>query len=294
MSRYRFALRPKWIASHLFILALMGAMIVAGFWQLSRLHQKRAHNSTVEARTAQPVAPVTSLGLEPGHFDAARPVEFRPATATGHYLADQEVLVRSRSRNEAPGSWVLTPLDLGGGRAVVVNRGWIPNDGALHSVPDWARAPSGEVTVEGYLRKTETRGRFGPRDPATGRLGDLARADVARLDHQVPEDLLPVYLQLQVQRPAPGRQAPVVVDLPALDEGPHFSYAIQWFTFTGIALVGYPLILRRRAREIESEALQAEADPDVDSDSAEPGSDAVDPNGEGNDGKSAEREPATP
>jgi cytochrome oxidase assembly protein ShyY1 len=42
---------------------------------------------------------------------------------------------------------------------------------------------------------------------------------------------------------------PTVLDLPELDEGPHFSYAVQWFIFSTIAIVGYPLILRRNARE---------------------------------------------
>jgi surfeit locus 1 family protein len=36
---------------------------------------------------------------------------------------------------------------------------------------------------------------------------------------------------------------------PELSEGPHLGYAFQWFTFTVIALVGYPLILRRRAHQ---------------------------------------------
>ena len=52
---------------------------------------------------------------------------------------------------------------------------------------------------------------------------------------------------------------------PRLDEGPHFSYAIQWLIFTTIAAVGYPLILRRRAREVAQEELEAALDgPDPD------------------------------
>jgi hypothetical protein len=37
---------------------------------------------------------------------------------------------------------------------------------------------------------------------------------------------------------------------PELTEGPHLSYAIQWFIFSSIAVIGYPLILRRRAGEL--------------------------------------------
>ena len=259
MSRYRFALRPKWIVSHVFVAALVVAMIWAGFWQLSRLQEKRDRNDKVTARSAEAVVDIESL-TTPGAYDEGGAVEFRRARATGRYLADQEVLVRSRSRDGAPGSWILTPLALGDGTAVTVNRGWIPNSGQLAGVPDQYRAPSGPVEVVGLVRPTETRGSFGPRDPATGTLTNLARADLARLDRQVPQDLLPVYLQLQTQRPAQTERFPEPVPTPTLDEGPHLSYAIQWFIFTTVALIGYPLILRRRAREVEREEADAAED----------------------------------
>ncbi|MBA3282172.1 MAG: SURF1 family protein [Acidimicrobiia bacterium] len=259
MSRYRFALRPKWIVSHLFVAALVVAMMAACSWQLSRLQEKKDRNAKVAARTGEPVVGVGTI-VEPGSYDRAEGVEFRRVTATGTYQADQEVLVRSRSRDGAPGSWVLTPLELSDGAAVIVNRGWIPNSGQLQSVPERYAASSGEVTVTGLVRRTETRGRFGPRDPESGVLDNLARADIARLDRQVPQDLLPVYVQLERQRPATRGAAPSAVPIPALDEGPHLSYAVQWAIFTTVALVGYPLILRRRARDIEKEAVDEDLD----------------------------------
>lgn len=273
LTRYRFALRPKWIASHLFVLALCVSMIGAMFWQLDRLQQKKDRNARIRERRAEQVVPVGTLSSPSKPFSSTSQIEFRQVTATGHYLADQELLVRSRSRNSSPGSWILTPLDLGNGVAVTVNRGWVPNSGQLNSVPVRYRAPVGKVTVSGFVRQTETRGSFGPRDPKTGRLDNLARADVARLDQQVPERLLPLYLQLEKQsipiKPADPRPVPS----PELDEGPHLSYAIQWAIFTTTALVGYPLILRRRAREIEQEQADEEYDrlhPPVDPDEPDP------------------------
>jgi surfeit locus 1 family protein len=259
MSRYRFALKPRWIVSHIFVATMVVLFVIAGFWQLSRLQEKRDRNARVVARTEEPVADVADLA-DPGDYDRARALEFRQATATGTYRADQEVLVRSRSRDSAPGSWVLTPLQLDDGTAVVVNRGWIPNGGEYEAVPKRFAAPDGEVTVTGLVRRTETKGRFGSTDPATGTLTDLARADIARLDQQVDEDVLPFYLQLQEQVPEVADTAPRPVPAPELDEGPHLSYALQWFTFALMTLIIYPLILRRRAREIEREALEAELD----------------------------------
>jgi surfeit locus 1 family protein len=253
MSRYRFALRPKWILSHLFVLTLVVAMILACRWQIHRLHEKQDRNARITARSEAPVAPVGSLLAAGDPSSKVDGLEFRRVTATGTYRADQEVIVQSRSNGGAPGSWVLTPLDLGDGTAVVVNRGWFANPGSIEAVPASLRAPSGEVTVTGLVRKPETRGSYGPKDPATGTLTVLARVDVSRLDRQVPEDLLPAYIQLVTQKPAVGTSDPEPVPAPTLDEGPHFSYAVQWAIFTTIALIGYPLILRKRAREIERE-----------------------------------------
>lgn len=253
MSRYRFALKPKWILSHLLVLILVVSMIGAMFWQISRLHEKQARNAKVEARTDEPEVDVASL-VEPGQYDRAKGFEFRRVTATGTYRADQQVLVRSRSRNGAPGSWVLTPLVLANGDAVTVNRGWIPNSGQLQSVPARYAPATGTVTVTGLARRTESRGSFGSRDPASGILTDLARADLKRLDQQVPEDLLPIYVQLETQDPEITDADPTPVPMPELDEGPHLSYAIQWAIFSTIAIVGYALILRRKAREIERAA----------------------------------------
>ena len=44
----------------------------------------------------------------------------------------------------------------------------------------------------------------------------------------------------------------VPVELPEINEGPHFWYAVQWFGFTGIAVAGIVVFirgdLRRRGR----------------------------------------------
>ena len=213
-----------------------------------------------------PVGELVQPSMSDAEIDAA---EYRRVELTGRYLPDQEVLIRSRSQNDAPGSWVVTPLRMADGTTILVNRGWIGNEGRFESVPDEMRAPTGEVDVVGLVRKTEERGTFGPKDPPTGTLTNLARVDIERVQQQVPEQLDPVYVQLQSQDPADGTR-PAPVEPPTLDEGPHFSYAVQWFIFATVAIVGYPLILRRRARELELEALDdgsgdgpGDADPDA-------------------------------
>jgi surfeit locus 1 family protein len=246
---YAFARRPKWILSHLLVLVLVVVMINLGFWQLRRLDQKRDRNALIEERMDEPVAQIDEVVDQGAALDAGEDVRYRRATATGTYAAEDQVLVRNRSFDGAAGSWVLTPLVLDDGTAVVVNRGWVPVTGDLELDPA-AAPPTGTVDVEGLVEETQERGRFGPRDPEDGTLDVLSRVDLARYQAQVDLPLYPVWLQLTEQEPAQG-EMPTPVEPPELDEGPHLSYAVQWFTFTAIALIGYPLILRRRARSGE-------------------------------------------
>ena len=200
---WRFALTPKWIIRHLLVVLLVAAMVWALFWQLGRLHDKRAYKHLVEGRQEQPAAPVGDL-LPPGLHDGDAGVDdvlYRTATAEGTYVGDRTVVVENRTNaSDSPGAWVLTPLELADGRAVLVNRGFVGYtvDGTIVPPP----APTGEVTVTGLLLPSQHRGSFGARDPKTGVLEVVARVDLDRIDAQVEGDLLPAYLQPSTSRPA--------------------------------------------------------------------------------------------
>ncbi len=247
---YRFALRPRWILSHLLVVAIVGGCVWAGFWQLRRLDDKREVIDRYEERSAMEVVPVEDLlSLDSSESDVDG-AELRPVVARGTYLVADQVTVRNRSLDGAPGHWVLTPLVLDDGTAVLVNRGWVP----LAVVEDLDRAapPDGEVTVVGALTATQRRGRLGATDAAEGRLTDLARADVGRIAAQVDVPVLPAYITLEQQDP-PAGEVPVPVEVVEPDEGPHLGYAVQWFIFASIATIGYPLVLRRVARDRAAE-----------------------------------------
>jgi cytochrome oxidase assembly protein ShyY1 len=260
---YRFALRPKWILSHLFVIALVVTMVNLGLWQHRRLDQRKAANRLIEQNLAAPVVPLDEVVTTKSSQDAVNRLANRRISVSGTYEPDEQAIVRSRSLDGDPGSWVLTPLRRADGSIVVVNRGWIPNDGSFLAVPARYAVPSGTVRVEGLLQPPQTRGRFGPKDPPTGRLTNFARADIARYAEQLDGPVVPVWIQLRKETPRPAAAAaPEILGLPVLDEGPHFSYMVQWFIFSTIAVVGYPLILRRNARE---RLERADAGDDADS-----------------------------
>jgi cytochrome oxidase assembly protein ShyY1 len=81
----------------------------------------------------------------------------------------------------------------------------------------------------------------------------VTRLDLGALEELWGTDLAPVWLQLSEQDP-PQSELVNPVPLPDLDEGPHLSYAFQWFIFATIGAVGYVVILRRNARAAQTPA----------------------------------------
>ena len=244
---YRFLLRPKWIIFTLGIILLIVVMVNLGFWQLRRLDDRKAVNAQVRERTAAAIVPLDDLVLRQGdHLAVPGNIEWRNVSTTGRYDESQQVLVRNRSYNGSPGYHVLTPLVLPSGDAVIVNRGFIPLE-TTGDKPIVPAAPAGVVTVNGWVRSSQKRGHFGPRDPAEGTLTEVARADLVRLQQQLPYRILPVYVERESSQPADAR-AITPLPLPSLDEGPHLSYAIQWFLFCGLAVIGWVLVVRKTAK----------------------------------------------
>jgi surfeit locus 1 family protein len=145
----------------------------------------------------------------------------------------------------------LTPL-LFAGKAVLVDRGWIPTDG--NSTPaDWRKYDeTGLIKVSGQIRLGQTKPAFGgvaDAMPENGaRLDIWINADITRISRQLPYPVLPVLVQPDVyendsEPPIPFRS---VIEL---TEGSHFGYALQWFTFATILFVGYPFYLRKQEKQ---------------------------------------------
>jgi len=244
---YTFARRPKWVLSHVLVLVLIVALVIAFLWQVDRHQSRGERNDLIRARAEQPAVDLGQIAPPGSSPDVGEDEEFRKVVLTGEYQTEDEVLIRNRSLDGAPGWWVLTPLRTDEGWAVAVNRGWIPISFDAGEPRPGTEAPTGRVEVSGWVQPARVAEGFQVADPAEGRLLTLGRPDVARLAQQLAYPLSPVVLQLA---PADGAEVtqPVPLSLPALDAGPHASYAAQWLIFTTIALVGYPLVLRRVAR----------------------------------------------
>ena len=215
------------------VLAVVAAAgcIRLGFWQLSRLAQRRARNAVVAARLSQPQVPLTTLWADSASM-------LRKVVVTGTADFDHEILLAARTYEGSPGVYLLTPLHVPGrDTAVLVNRGWIyAPDGMSVDVGRWREATA---SFTGYAELL-------PQGVASKPEGVLRRdARVARqLDLATVQSLLPYPVSaLYLVATAPDTTKPqgervARLPPPALDEGPHLSYAIQWFSFAAIALIG--------------------------------------------------------
>jgi surfeit locus 1 family protein len=208
------------------------ACIALGFWQLQRLADRRAMNAEIRLGRSAPPADVRTAE----DIEALSP--FRSVVVEGTYDLEGEVLVYGRSLEGEPGHHVVTPLALDDGSGVLVVRGWVPF--SIESAPVREAAPAArDVIVEGWLIEPESRGQSAPDSS-----GIVRTLDISGIGDRLPFELAPFAIQLRDQDPPPS-PLPLPVPPEELSEGPHLSYAIQWFAFAAVAIAGALTLLRR-------------------------------------------------
>jgi len=236
-------IQRKWLLATLLVFAGTAMCIRLGFWQLDRLEQRRAFNHQVESMRALP-----ALDLNQEQPADISKMEWRAVNVQGEYDFANQIALRNQYNGDQYGYHLLTPL-LFDGQAVLVDRGWIPADGNS-SPSDWRKYDeAGAVQIAGQIRLGKTKPAFGGVADALPENGTglevWNNADLARIASQLPYPVLSVFIQPNVDEndvELPIPYQPTV----ELTEGPHFGYALQWFTFAAILFVGYPFYLRKQ------------------------------------------------
>lgn len=208
-----------------------------GFWQLSRLAERRAYNATLLSRLSLPALnpPAFPRDTATGHY--------RRATAAGIMQYGREIAWAPRVREGSPGVNFLTPLALvGTDTLLLVDRGWAysPDAGSV-DFTRWREADS--TRVSGYLETWSQACAGGSAVAFAPGCADREARVLRRLDRRAVEQLVgaPVapYLLMQTSDSILRVDSvPPRVAVPDLGEGPHLGYAYQWFAFATIALAG--------------------------------------------------------
>jgi surfeit locus 1 family protein len=213
--------------------AILAAICVRlGFWQISRLHQRRAYNALVRSRLDSAEVDLSALPRD----STAR---FRRVRVTGTPDHEHELIWAARIHNGSPGVNFLTPYRIPGhDSAVLVDRGWVYSpDGATVDESKWRDTAT---TLTGFVELyPDAKGAT-----FTSRPSVISRLSYDVVAKAVPYPLAHRYVAMIGDSVmAPDRIARLT--LPPLDEGPHFSYAVQWFSFALVALIGAAYVVSR-------------------------------------------------
>jgi surfeit locus 1 family protein len=238
----------RWLLATLLVLAGVALCVRLGIWQLDRLEKRQAFNARVLAQVDQPPLALSSDTLDQDLYN----MEYRPVKVSWTYDFSQEIAIINQSYTNEWGVHLVTPLRISGSdQAILVDRGWIPHQDYLSG--EWSKfAEPGVVEVQGVLRRPQSKAEIGGRTDPTPAPGEARReawnfVNIEQINKQVSLPLLGAYIQ-QEPDPAwtelPYRTQPEI----EITEGPHLSYALQWFSFAILLGVGYPFFIRRQER----------------------------------------------
>ncbi|MGP8302691.1 SURF1 family cytochrome oxidase biogenesis protein [Streptomyces inhibens] len=257
---YRFLLSRQWVIVTLVGLVLIPVMIKLGYWQFHRHEHKVAQNQLIASSLAArpvPVTELTAVGRVLPHHDM-----WRTVTATGTYDTAHEVVVRQRTAadEQSIGYYVLTPLVLGNGDAVLVNRGWISAGNDLTKFPDVPAAPKGKITVTGRMMADETTAASGIKDTRGLPARQVMLINSKEQAKRVGRPMLGGYIEQTAPEKSGG--TPELVPEPDHDSiGPHMAYAIQWWLFAAAVPVGWIVLVRRERRDRAAAAAEEAESP---------------------------------
>ncbi|MDE3010408.1 MAG: SURF1 family protein [Pseudomonadota bacterium] len=222
--------------------AVVLATALLGRWQLQRADEKALLQAALEARAHAPSLDLAALAATLRAASEADALRFRPAHAHGHYLPQGQILIDNREHDGVPGYHVLTPLDLGGGRAVLVNRGFVARDAGYPRAPAVA-VPGDAVEVAGTLALAHSRYLELSADTINGQVWQNLRID--QYTARTGISVLPLVLLAD----PPGAGLLAVHETPDANIAMHRGYAFQWFSLcaTTVLLYSYFTFFRRKS-----------------------------------------------
>lgn len=230
------------MVSAVIVAALIVLFIKLGYWQLDRARQKHAAYELSQTNAARDPSNFSNIVNEDPQAHL-----WRRVVVDGQYLPNRDVVLDNQSYQGQPGYLVFTPLNLNtaSGDMVLVNRGWLANDGhrEIVTVPP---APSGVIHIEARLAKAPAPGLLLARGDSIESLSNGIRR-VQRINYRQLEEALKIKLYPGLLLLESDEKNGLVRDwpLPGSDEARHQSYAFQWFAMSAALVLAYGLAIRK-------------------------------------------------
>ncbi|GAB2481100.1 SURF1 family protein [Luteococcus sediminum] len=230
----------RWTALVLFVVLLAAAFIRLGEWQLHRLDWRREVNARIVAYQQQPVKPYQEVFGGEVRDDQ----QWQRVRVRGTFDAAHEIQAMYRNQADQAGSEAITPMRTEQGDWILVSRGFLPRSRGANEVAVLPPPPKGTVEVVGYVRRSEN----GKPNAITPVDAKVRLVNSEAISQTLPYRALDGYVGVISSTPPQGGGLEPMVP-PELTEGPHLSYAMQWFTFTVIAVAGVGVLIRNDLRD---------------------------------------------
>ncbi|MEM9605641.1 MAG: SURF1 family protein [Pseudomonadota bacterium] len=215
-------------------------LLSLGFWQLGRAAERQTLLDASAAALQQ--APVS---LEDDALQATT-VRYVPVTVRGQVDADRQFLLDNRVNGKVAGYEVLIPVIYKPGKAILVNRGWIPLGASRAEKPDVALPDDTAASVAFTGLAVVPPERFS--------LGDAIGGDAGWPRVLQVEDFAAIGALLQLELvPRVVQSADIAWGYESIwkpvQKGPeqNYAYALQWFALAAtLVLIVVVLCVRKR------------------------------------------------
>ena len=206
----------------------------AAQWQYDRGVARHARNAMIESNSSRPVAKLSSL------LSAVDSHEWKPVTTNGTFDTSSQILLRNHySEDGVYGFELLTRFTTTDGKSFWVDCGWVKAGEDATTRPELPDIPSGVVTITGRLRLDTSL----PQGSFFAIPANKSEGLVSKANAQSGSSTENFYLDL-LSGSQPSLTPAVPAPLPALSDGPHMAYALQWVFFGGLIVYGRYLIRR--------------------------------------------------
>lgn len=244
---WRFLLSRRWLGYFALLIIFAIACVWLGNWQFERRAQARAEIARIDANYDAEAVPLAEAVPELDSFDEDahkwQPVELHGAYTGEVYLA------RNRPGPNGVGSNLIQPFQNNDGTIIFIDRGWVPISGTDEIPADLPVADAGETIVTARLRAGEPE--ITGRTSAGNSVASINLPELARLNSTSDSSYTGAYGRLIEESPASETGIPA--ERPERDEGPHLSYALQWYVFILIAGIGVGYAARQEYRGLNAE-----------------------------------------
>lgn len=231
---FKYYLQIRIILMTFLVLLASMVLIRLGLWQVERYYFRQIFNANYIKATQLPV-----IDISKNINDITGDMEYRKVKIKGAFDNDHSIVRLNQYVDSRLGYSLLTPLILSDGTAVMIDRGWIPAEGN-GTRQDWLKyAVDGEISLSGIIRRSINI----EKKDISKRPEFWIDFDKDQVQQLYEYQLSPVFIQVFPTNNQTEPPLPMIATVEITD-GPHAGYALQWFTFALILLLGYPFFLK--------------------------------------------------